>query len=84
MLIIRSIDQTDAELLLGPEGKNLLSALTAFVAAAVHVPAEPYNKQGRVLHSFRYVLIISATTRGPSNPAWGGSRRKRTAEFAQR
>ncbi len=56
MLTFRNVDQTNDELLLGPEGKNLLSALTAFVAAAVHVPPEAHIKQGRVLHFFQIYL----------------------------
>ena len=51
------IDNGLAIIEIGPEGKNLLSALVAFVGTAVHVPlpVQPEGdhettKQGRMLH----------------------------------
>ena len=42
----------------GLEGKKLLSALTAFVAAAVHVPAEAPSKQGKSFCSFSSMYLF--------------------------
>lgn len=49
MLIGCIIDQTGAELINGLEGRNLLSALTAFTEAAVHVPPKAHRKKSKIL-----------------------------------
>ena len=43
---------------MGLEGKNLLSALTAFVAAAVHIPSEVSSKQGKPFCSLSSMYFI--------------------------
>ena len=56
MLTGCTVDHTNTEVINGLEGKNLLSALKAFVAVVVNAPLEASNKQGKVfLQSFRHI-----------------------------
>ncbi len=58
MLIDYTVDHTDNQLITGLEGKNLLSALTAFVAAAVHVPSKAFSNQGKSFCRFASVYLL--------------------------
>ncbi len=58
MLIDYTVDHTDNQLITGLEGKNLLSALTAFVAAAVHVPSKAFSDQGKSFCRFASVYLL--------------------------
>ena len=49
------VDYTDADLRIGVEGKNLLSALTAFVEVVVLSPIEVHSSQGKIPQYFKYV-----------------------------
>ena len=49
MLIIYTVDHTSDESINGPEGRNLLFALTAFTVAAVHAPPKAQSKKSKVL-----------------------------------
>lgn len=44
-----AVDCAEAELINGSEGKNLLSALTVFVTAAMNSALEAPSKQGEAL-----------------------------------
>ena len=54
-LTARTVDDTDTEFINGLEGKNLLSALTAFVTRAVISSSKAHNKQGVVLEWFKMI-----------------------------
>ncbi len=50
MLIGCAVDShTNVEVINGLEGKNLLAALTAFVAAVPHAPPDADSKQSEIL-----------------------------------
>ncbi len=51
-MIDYSVDHIYSQMIMGPEGKNLLSALSAFVAAAIHVPAEAHREKSKVFQQF--------------------------------
>ncbi len=56
-LISCTVDRTGGEVINGLEGRRLLSALTAFVKAAVNFIPKVHSKQGELLYSHRYILI---------------------------
>lgn len=70
-LIGRTIDHSGAEAINGSEGKNLLSALTAFVKAVVDSRPENHSEQGEVLQISKYAskyLKCGLLLEGPSKP----------------
>ncbi len=79
-LIGRVVDPADAELINGQEGKNLLSALSVFIAAALHASknTEAHSMQGKFyIISVIYMTYLQAILlENPSEPCLPNDKRE--------